>query len=115
MDEIGTLIIWGNLLGCLFAIGANAVAAHVGFLIHRGLAITISIIAAMYAVGYAMLLLDVVELARWSAFYRGVSVVVWPLVWAGPALMSIQAWRHTQAQVRGIVVEGAEGVRPVAR
>lgn len=115
MDEVSTLIIWGNLLGCLFAIGANAVAAHVGFLIHRGLALTISIIASMYAIGYAMLLLNVVELARWSAFYRGVSIVVWPLVWAGPALMSIQAWRHTQAQVRDIVAEGAPSVRPAAR
>lgn len=115
MDPLDTAVIWLNLLGCLGAVAANGLAASVGFLIHRGLAITIAVIAAMYAVGYAMLLLDVVELARWSAFYRGVSVVVWPLVWAGPALMSIQAWRHTQAQVRGIVVEGAEGVRPAAR
>lgn len=115
MDEVSTLIIWGNLLGCLGAVAANGIAAYVGFLIHRGLAITISIIAAMYAIGYAMLLLGVVELAKWSAFYRGVSVVVWPLVWAGPAVMSVQAWRHTRSQVEAALAEGVTDARAAAR
>jgi len=115
VDEVSTLIIWGNLLGCLGAVAATGIAAYVGFLIHRGLAITISIIASMYAIGYAMLLLGVVELAKWSAFYRGVSVVVWPLVWAGPAVMSVQAWRHTRSQVEAALAEGVTDARAAAR
>lgn len=100
MSEFDTAVIWLNMVGCLGAIAANGVAAYVGFLIHRGLAITIACIASLYVVGYALLLTGTVELAKWSAFYRGVSVVVWPLVWAGPAVMSIQAWRHTRSQVQ---------------
>jgi len=94
-----TVIIWGNLIGCLFAIGANACAAHVGFLIHRGLATTIAIIAGMYVIGYALLLTGTVDLLAWSQFYRGVSLVVWPIVWAGPALISIAAWRHSHTEI----------------
>lgn len=108
MSPLDTAIIWGNLAGCLFAIVANAVAAHVGFLIHRGLAITIAVVGALYAAGYGLLLAGHLELAQWSAFYRGVSLVVWPLVWAGPALMSIAAWRHTSQQVRAAMEDERE-------
>jgi len=94
-----TAIIWGNLLGCLFAIVTNGVAARVGFLIHRGLAMTVAIIASLYVAGYALLLTGSVELMAWSAFYRGVSLIVWPVVWAGPALISIAAWRHARTEV----------------
>jgi hypothetical protein len=94
-----TVIIWGNLLGCLFAIAANACAAHVGFLIHRGLATIVAVIAGMYAIGYVLLLTGTVTLLAWSQFYRGVSLVVWPIVWAGPALISLAAWRHSHSEI----------------
>jgi hypothetical protein len=94
-----TAIIWGNLLGCLFAIAANACAARVGFLIHRGLAATIAIIGVVYVIGYALLLTGSIELLRWSAFFRGVSLIVWPVVWAGPAIISIAAWRHAHSEI----------------
>lgn len=114
MTALDTAVIWLNLLGCLGAVAANGIAAYVGFLIHRGLAITIAVIAAMYAVGYGLLLTGAIELAKWSAFYRGVSIVVWPLVWAGPAVMSVQAWRHTRAQVEQALAEGVGDARAVS-
>lgn len=103
MSTLDHLIIWGNLFGCVFAVAANVAAAHVGFLVHRGLSAAVAAIAATYAIGYALLLAGAIELAKWSAFYRGVSIVVWPLVWAGPALMSLAAWRHTKSEVRAAV------------
>lgn len=100
MSALDHAIIAANLVGCLFAVGANVAAAQVGFLIHRALASVVAVIASTYLIGYALLLGDVIPVDKWSAFYRGVSVVVWPVVWAGPAVMSLVAWRHTSREVR---------------
>lgn len=109
MTSLDQFVIWTNLAGCLFAVVANIAAAHVGFLVNRALSATIAVVAATYAIGYALLLSGAIEIAKWSAFYRGVSVVVWPLVWAGPALMSMSAWRHTKKEIHAAME--AQGAR----
>lgn len=112
MSRLDEAIIWLNLLGCTGAIVANFAAARVGFLVHRGLASVIAVIGGMYVIGYALLLTGTVEVLKWSAFYRGVSVVVWPVVWAGPALVSLSAWHRTQAEIAAVVRgQENEGVR----
>ena len=108
MSQLDHLIIAANLLGCLFAICANVCAAHVGFLVHRTLASVVAVIASGYLVGYGLLLAGTIEVAQWSAFFRGVSVVVWPVVWAGPAIVSLLAWRHTSREVRAAVGRAAD-------
>ena len=106
MNTLDLIVIWLNLAGCVAAIPINLHAARVGFLIHPGLARTIAVVAGIYAVGYVMLLTGTVHVAAWSDFYRGVSVVVWPLVWSGPALMSLSALRHARREITAATTEG---------
>ena len=90
MNTLDLIVIWLNLAGCVAAIPINLHAARVGFLIHPGLARTIAVVAGIYAVGYVMLHTGTVHVAAWSDFYRGVSVVVWPLVWViAPFLLTV--------------------------
>ena len=103
MSPLDEAIIWLNLLGCTAAIVANVCAARVGFLVHRGLSSVIAVIGGMYVIGYALLLTGTIEVLKWSAFYRGVSVVVWPVVWAGPALVSLWAWHRTEAEIAAAI------------
>lgn len=50
-------------------------------------------LAAIYTVSYLVLLSGRVAPADWSAVMRGVSIVVWPVVWTAPAFYTIRARR----------------------
>lgn len=49
-------------------------------------------LALVYIVGYAILLSGVVAPEVWQRFARGVGLVVWVVVWAGPPRFSIRAY-----------------------
>lgn len=92
--EITTLVLWANVVGALFACGANLWAAVTGWRDWAWLQLTIAVFAGFYAVSYATFALGWWTLEQWSPFMRGGLVVVWPVVWAGPAIYSTIAWRR---------------------
>lgn len=99
MDGPDLAVIWLNLLGSTAAVPINFIAARRGFLATAWLHYVIGAIAAIYAIGYAMLLAGTVSVADWSAFYRGVSVPVWFVVWSLPSLLSLLTWRKITTEV----------------
>lgn len=50
----------------------------------------VAALAAGYVVAYCLLLLADIEVRDWSAFFRGVSLLTWPIVWTGPAVLHVR-------------------------
>lgn len=111
MSTTDLAVLYLNAAGTILAIGANVVAAHVGFLLPRWFTTIVACIAGMYLIGYGLLLTGTIEVLNWSSFYRGVSVFVWPIVWAGPALLSLAMWRHSKAEIERALAERVERER----
>ena len=99
MNGVDTFVIWLNLAGCLTAVPVNLMAARHGLLTSAWLHHVIAVFAAIYALGYVMLLSGTLSVLEWSGFFRGVSVLVWPVVWVGPAALSLHTWRKIQTEV----------------
>lgn len=59
----------------------------------------ISGLAALYIIGYLLLLLTDPSYLVWSSVFRGFSILVWPMVWILPAITSINLWRELQLRV----------------
>lgn len=72
--------------------------------VHRATAM----LAAFYALGYVAVLCNFVAVLPWSQFFRGVSLLVYPLVWIYPAVMSGRRWRHDSEAARRLVALAAE-------
>lgn len=79
------MVIALNAMGAGFACGWNVVAAARAPHRFRPIHSSIATLAAVYVVGYAWLLASDVAVTTWSALFRGVSLIAWPLVWIGPA------------------------------
>lgn len=50
-------------------------------------------IGLIYVFGYAWLLFGDVSVTTWSAIFRGVSLVAWPVVWWWPSILSTRIHR----------------------
>lgn len=101
----------------------NVVAAAVAAYLHlRCLAVDVhgsrswkahlstGVLSAVYSIGYAVLALGLVPVVGWSELFRGLSILVWPLVWWWPAISgyrTMSANRVAAAQF----VEQAEQLR----
>ena len=57
---------------------------------------------------YSVLLVGDVDYRHWSAIVRGFSLVVWPVVWAGPAKFSTQMGEALQRHANDIVRQVTE-------
>lgn len=60
---------------------------------------SIATLAAIYALGYLWLFFNPGGILGWSATFRGISPLSWPVVWIIPALVM----RRTQKRVQQIV------------
>lgn len=108
--EFNTVVLWCNVAGALLAFVANTWAALTGWRDWLWLRITIAAFAGFYALSYATFALGWWTLEQWSPFMRGVSVIVWPVVWAGPAVYSTAVWRRMVREARR-QIEAAEAQR----
>lgn len=87
----GQAVIWGNWAGACFSLVANASAVRWAH--KRGLTLltrfygAVTLLSAVYIGAYLILLFSHVSQPDWSRTMRFVSLVVWPLVWAGPAII----------------------------
>lgn len=100
MGTVDTIVIILNLIGALAAVALNLWASERGFLVSHVLMRITAVVAGMYAIGYAMLLADVVEFPQWSSFFRGVSVAVWPIVWSGHAILALRMQTRLEQEVK---------------
>lgn len=57
----------------------------------KALYAAIAALAFGYSFAYSVLLFGNVPGSDWSSVMRGVSTIVWPVVWTGPALACIRA------------------------
>lgn len=92
--ELNSVVLWCNVAGALVACAANLWAALSGWRDWMWLRVTIAVFAGFYAASYATFALGWWTLEQWSPFMRGVSVIVWPVVWAGPAVYPTAVWRR---------------------
>ena len=65
-------------------------------------------LAAFYALGYCVLASGAVPVATWSSFFRGVSLIAFPLVWLAPAVLTAQKWRRDRAAAAQLVAFAQE-------
>lgn len=110
MDGVDRLIFELNMVGALFACAVNLWAAISPgpFTMWRPLRAVTALLAGVYATGYALVLAGALPVAQWSEFFRGVSLMVWPIVWAGPAGYSAWAWHTAKRGARVIVEQTAD-------
>lgn len=111
MKTTDVVIAWLNLVPCMFAAIVNLWAARIGWPDWSPLRTTVGTLAAFYALGYIALLAGFVDFLSWSRFYRGVSPIVWLVVWSGPVLESRRLWTRWQVQVRAVDPDQAEKIK----
>lgn len=99
MATADLVIFWLNLAGAAAAVPVNFLAGRRGFLATAWVHYVLAAIALVYAVGYVMVLTNTLAPAQWSAFFRGVSVPVWWIVWTMPAAQSLLMWRRISTEV----------------
>ena len=90
LSFLDNFILWVNLFGALYAAYYCFRASKEGVESFRVTFLSISGLAFIYSVAYLYLLLGDPNFLLWSTWMRGVSILVWPLVWAGPAILSIK-------------------------
>lgn len=108
--HLSTAQVWTDLvlLGlALLVVVVQGRASRFGMLefakVHAGK----TILAAIYAAGYAWLLFTDVAPGEWSRWMLPVGLVAWPVAWTWGGLVSVRIHRKAQAQVREIA-DGCE-------
>lgn len=107
-----------SIFAWLLVASLAAVAAHLYALHHtpkeaareRNIHQAAAILAAFYGVGYVAVLCGAVQVLPWSQFFRGVSLLAFPLVWIYPAIMAGQRWKHDTMAARRLVTLARERV-----
>ena len=92
-------VIWINFFGACFAFYFNRKAFKSGIPRFRRESFLIAGLAFIYCVSSLILLLLDPTFLVWSSAMRGVSIMVWPIVWALPAVTSVRLWTELEAKV----------------
>lgn len=71
----------------------------------RALSAASATLAAMYVGAYVWLLVDP-DVVHWSQIMRGVSIVVWPLIWILPGVTAVRARNDLVAKVGTVLPIG---------
>lgn len=106
------LVIWLNVFGAMFAGYWTLKASRLAVRAMRPVYAAIFTITQIYIFGYLVLLFTDVDVLDWGSVMRGVSIMVWLVVWSGPAIMSIrlaklleQTAQRVASQITTAVVE----------
>lgn len=90
-----------NLVGAVAAFVVNALAAGKrGLPSWRPLHTAVATLAAIYCGGYAWFLIEQPTVELWSSILRGVSLVVWPVVWTLPAVITLRTRQRLHRAVK---------------
>lgn len=88
-------VFWWNAAGALAAAIANTWAAVRGDPRMAPVRTAIAALAAFYLLGYLLVTLGGWDQQAWGAFYRKASIIVWPVVWCGPAVLGVLTYKRT--------------------
>lgn len=94
------IVIWLNMADAGTSCVVNLWAGFTGWPDWRWLRYTIAVFSAIYVVAYIVLLRGDYPVTVWSPFMRGVSVPVWFIVWAWPAVHSTLILRRLRSQIQ---------------
>lgn len=92
LSGFDNFVIWVNMALAMAALHWNVVAARVGIAGMRSARAMVAGLAVLYIAAYLVLVISDVQAAQWSSLMRGVSIVVWLVVWTNPARRSIELW-----------------------
>lgn len=106
---LDNLIFGLNMIGALAASWCNGKASTVYRLPHsvRRVFFITSGFALIYAMSYMALFVADLSVLNWGSIMRGVSLLVWPLVWIGPAYTIS---RHVLTTEKNITQEVADEI-----
>lgn len=91
MDVTANIIIIINCVMAFISGAVNLYASKHNPEPWKKIRFMVGVFAIIYG-GCYLWLLSSEDLERWSSVMRGVSLVVWPLVWIAPAWVSIRVW-----------------------
>lgn len=98
MTGFDTVVVWLNFTGAVLAAFAAWVGSRRDDPRKRPMWAAVAVLATIYAGSYVWLKIDG-DVFVWSKIMRGVSLVVWPLVWVTPPIMSVALFRRDQAAI----------------
>lgn len=105
LSVLENIVIWLNCFGAIFAVYYNRKASSSGIPKLRLIHFLVAGFAAVYAFGYLFLIFFDPQFMLWSAWFRGISLFVWFIVWIGPAYTSHKIWHDLQSRVKEIEEE----------
>lgn len=85
MSDVDRVVLGMNAVLAVVAFGACMVGARFGDPRRRPVWTAVAITALVYVAGF-LWVIATENVPEWSRLFRGVSIVVWPLVWATPPL-----------------------------
>lgn len=105
LSILENIVIWLNCIGAILAVYYNYRASSSGIPKLRLVHFLVAGFAAVYVLGYLFLLFCDPQFLLWSAWFRGISLFVWFIVWIGPAYTSSQIWQDLEKKVKEIEEE----------
>ena len=101
-------VFWWNAVGSLLAALANLYGAWKGDPRLAQLRASIAALALFYLLGYLLVIFSGWDPADWSAFYRRVALVSWPLVWVAPPLIGTRTHQRTTRALKQLQADRRE-------
>lgn len=99
MSAFDLVVIWLNFTGAVVAALANWWAARHADPRKRPLWAAVAVLAAVYAGSYLWLIIEG-DVVVWSKIMRGVSLIVWPLVWVSAPTLSVLLFRRDRRTIQ---------------
>lgn len=93
------IVLWINTIGAAGALYVNVQAYRFGLSRFRKACFMVAGLSFVYVAAYLFLLFGDVDYLLWSSWLRGVAMVVWPVVWMMPAIISWKAWGKLLTEV----------------
>jgi predicted naringenin-chalcone synthase len=93
----------------------NGIAALKGAAYRKTVHFIIALLSALYAAGFAYVLIGG-DYEQFSSFFRGVNIVTWSVVWILPAVLHIMGWKKVKQAVEETFTQAVdEAVKQAAR
>lgn len=100
MPTAERLIVLLNSALAAVAFAVNAYAAKDAGPPWKAIRAAIATLAAVYSLGYLWLFFNPKSILDWSATFRGISPLSWPVVWIIPALVMRRTQKRVQRAIR---------------
>jgi len=111
LSRFDLVCIWLNWGGAFMAIIVNYAAMKSSTNHWRIIYSAIGALATLYAIAYAVLVFGPFTSDEWTSAMRGLSVIVWPLVWSGPGLLRLYTHSARKASATKVLTIVEEKLR----